>query len=348
MRKLQRKTDDQRARLLLKEAPEHVLATTTPSGEPVLRVLNGVLLRDWILFHGALVGEKSECMGQRAVVSAHRVVADIPSHFVDEHKACPATTFYHSVQVSGVLHDINDIGLKAEMFQTLMDKLQPEGGFCPFASHEELYRKDLRAVKVFGLKIETLSGKASVGQDRPAERTSKVVAGLWKRGEPRDLPAIEDILEFSPDARPGAWKREDGAVLRVHPSSELVHQHALLLKDTYWRQGIGLDKVEAAISASAAWVGVVDPDGALLGAVRAASDRHWVAQISDVVVRDGYRGMGLGHQLMMILLDHPWVRHCPHQRLGTRERTTFYRALGFVEGPERPHAFRSVQMVRSP
>lgn len=218
MRRKQRKSPNDRALALLHRAPTHYLATTTPEGEPVLRCLNGVLLGDHVLFHGALAGEKSSCLGRAAVVSAHEEIADIPSYFVDEEKACPATTYYRSAQVSGTLVNIELAEQKARLLQGLMEKLQPEGGHVPLYADEPLYQADYRAVRVFGLKIETVNGKESLGQDRPPERTQKVVEGLFRRGEARDLEAIEQILELSPRARPPAWILASGITLHVAPN----------------------------------------------------------------------------------------------------------------------------------
>lgn len=345
MRKLQRKTDDEVARSLLQHSPEHHLATSTESGDPVLRVLNGVLVRNWLLFHGA-IGEKSECMGRRAVVSVHRTLADIPSHFVDEQKACPATTYYQSAQAKGVLTHVSDVVLKAEMMQALMDKLQPEGGYVPIAPDADLYRKDLRAVRVFGFEIEEITGKASLGQDRPCERTERVVRGLWKRGKNGDLAAIEEILHLSPAARPLEWTLEGGIHLVVFADEELSRQHAGLLEGSYWREEIDPAEVQVSILESCAWVGALNDRGELLGAARASSDRKWIAQICDVVVRPELQGRGLGTRLMQVLLDHPYVRNCRHQRLGTRDKMDFYARFGFVREDEQSRSFASVRMSR--
>lgn len=332
MRKKQRKSAPGQAESLLRDAPFYSVAGTRKDGAPVLRTLNGVLVDDFVLFHGALAGEKTECLSRPGVVSAYEVIADIPSYFVDPDKACPATTYYRSVQANGTLMDIDDPQKKIEMFAAFMEKYQPEGGHLPFS--DEVYRKDLRSVRVFGLKVEAITGKSSLGQDRPSERTERVVRGLWKRGNVGDLSAIEEILRESPTARPKEWTHREGVdefMLRVHPTDEEICAHAALLRGQYWRVHSRDEKVRRAISKSSAWVGAFSQEGVLVGAARAVSDGHWMTQISDVVVSSAVRGRGLGSALVRLLLDHPQVSGCPHKRLGTKDAMPFYERFGFSQ-----------------
>ena len=111
--------------LLAKANIVHV-ASSTAEGEPVLRAMHAVVVDDWVLFHAAPAGEKMDVLGRRAVVSAEEFVASIPSYFVDPERACPATTFYRSVQVHGTIDRIDDALTKAKMLAALMAKHQPE------------------------------------------------------------------------------------------------------------------------------------------------------------------------------------------------------------------------------
>lgn len=324
----------------------HHLATTTPEGEPVLRCLNGALVDDWILFHGALSGEKSSCLGRAAVISAHEEIADIPSHFVDDQKACPATTYYRSAQAKGTIENIESTELKARMLQTLMEKLQPEGRHVPLRADEPLYQSDYRAVRVFGMKLEVVTGKESLGQDRPPERTRKVVEGLFRRGKARDLEAIEKILELSPLARPTSFRVGTEFTLHVFPTPADVKEHARLLSLEYWRVGSSLAEIERSVSHSTAWVGAHDAQGLLVAAGRALSDGDWAANVYDVVVAPESRGLGLGKAVMRLLLEHPRVKYCRRQRLGTRDAQAFYGQLGFSDEREQPLPFPNTVMLR--
>src|SRR5690606_32828375 len=116
----------------------------------------------------------------------HHDVALVPSYFVDPEMACPATTYYRSVQVHGMLRDVDDLARKAAALAAFMAHQQPEGGHAPIRVEDPRYAKELRAVRVFGVEAERITGKESLGQDRPPERTQKVVEGLWRRGDPDD------------------------------------------------------------------------------------------------------------------------------------------------------------------
>lgn len=342
-RRATRVWNEESARALLSAAPVYSLATRRADLDPVLRHLNGVLLDDWLLFHGAFAGEKMDCLDQPAVVSAYCEVATIPSYFVDPILACPATTYFKSAMGHGVLRAVEHPDLKARMLQALMEKYQPEGGHAHFVESKDVYKKELRAVRVFGVQLQQITGKCNLGHDRPTERTRAVVRGLFARGKEGDCKAIETILEFSPVARPDEWTRTvHGHVYSAHiyPSPDLERQHAQLLVGQYWRKNSSCEHMRAAIASSQAWVGIVDEEGTLLAAGRAVADRHWVATICDVIVRLEDRRVGLGTWLMELLLAQPAVSGCVAQRLGTTDTSTFYERLGFhvvepdVSGPK--------------
>jgi GNAT superfamily N-acetyltransferase len=274
-------------------------------------------------------------------------VADIPSYFVDPTKGCPATTYFKSAQACGTLRNVSDPHLKIAMLDALMAKYQPEGGHEPFAS--PIYEKDLKSVRVFGLQVTSVTGKASLGQDKPPEFTNKIIQGLWGRGKPGDLAAIEEICALSPGARPASWAFKAGhrdLSFRVHPSGSQLDEHTRLLDGQYWREQSTPREIRAAILGSTAWVGVVDEDEKLVGAARATSDRTWSAHIFDVVVDEQLRGCGVGQRLVKLLLEHPLVRACRTQKLGTKDATSFYEKFGFRAGAENPLGFESHPMVR--
>ncbi len=345
MRRKQRASTEHEAWELLRGARCYQLAMVGAEGQPILRSMDGVVVDDWLLFHGAFAGEKSEGIGQACVASAHDVVALIPSHFVDPEKACPATTYFRSVQVKGRLCDVSDERLKRGMLQGLMEKSQPEGGYVSFFDAGELYKKDLRATRVFGFKIEEVTGKANLGQDRPVERTRGIVEKLFQRGAPGDMEAIEMILRLSPDARPESMRAAPFELI-VSPNRAQISAHAQLLKGEYWRLASSQQQIEGAIEHSTAWVGALDDQHRLVGAARAVADKYWTARILDVVVAQDVRGRGLGKSLTKLLLAHPLVRDCATQRLGTRDAMEFYRNFCFQTEEEMGNQTNTVAMVR--
>ncbi|MEZ4271908.1 MAG: pyridoxamine 5'-phosphate oxidase family protein [Myxococcota bacterium] len=91
------------------------------------------LLGNMIAFHSAPVGEKIDLIGQSVVVSAEEIIAEIPSYFLDPQRACPATTYYQSVQIHGTLEAIEDPGVKT-MLQGLMANTNQKAVMTAFAT----------------------------------------------------------------------------------------------------------------------------------------------------------------------------------------------------------------------
>ncbi|HEY8943436.1 MAG TPA: pyridoxamine 5'-phosphate oxidase family protein, partial [Polyangiaceae bacterium] len=174
-------------------------ATTLADGEPVLRTVNPIVHENWLAFHGAPSGEKARCIGRDAVFQWDEVVATIPSYFVDPERACPATTFYRSVQVRGRLERLDEPELKAVLLRRLMEHYQPEGGYAPLRADSPLYANALRGVLVLGVRLTDVTGKRKLGQGRKQQELTAILEGLWARGEEGDPLAIEAILSANPD-----------------------------------------------------------------------------------------------------------------------------------------------------
>lgn len=345
MRKKARRTNEEAAWELLRTAPAVHLASTTPDGAPLLRVLNAALVPGRLLFHGAVFGEKATCLGRPAVVSAFREIAFVPSYFRDATKACPATTLYRSALAYGVLRAVEDIAAKAAALEALMQKHQPEGGYAPLTPSEPLYSKDYRSTRVFELVVERVDGKASLCQDRPLEIRDAVVSGLWERGDPDDSGAIREILEESPHDWPERFRGPEGIELLPAPQGDELREHAQLLAGQYWRAGVPADEIERSLRASSVWIGARSKEGQLVGAARALSDTAWVASIHDVVVHPDFQGRGVGRALLALLLDHARLRRCPTIHLGTADKEHFYAHFGFILGKDVPRPYASTPMT---
>lgn len=331
---------------VLREAAHVELASTTTDGSPVLRTLDTALLGDDLVFHGSPVGEKVETMGRAVVVGAVERVAFLPSWFVDPERACPATTLYRSVQVHGEIEPIESLDEKARALEALMGKHQPEGRFVPIESTHTLYAKALRSLLVFRVSTHRLDGKAKLGQNRSAPERTRILEGLWQRGAPGDLRAIELVRRACPDTPLPAFLRAPlGATLNVDPGPSRAAACAELLGGTYWNDRFSKSEIADAHVGSSAWI-TAELDGRVVASARASSDGRKRAWIYDVVTAPEARGRGLGRAIMRALLDHPNVRRARLVELGTKDANGFYERLGFVPGssmPPRPYA--STHMV---
>ena len=317
---------------LLADAPYIHVATTTDAGVPVLRTVNAVVDEDMIAFHGAPAGEKLATLGRPVVIGAEDHVAQIPSYFMDPERACPATTYFRSVQVHGLLQRIDDPVRKARILSRLMAKHQPEGRHVPITADHPLYQKELAAILVAGVSLEHLDFKNKLGQNRRADEIGKLLAGLWSRGQPGDLSAIELVREANPEVIiPPELGAPDGFRLEVGDgcSASRGAEAAALLEGAYWLGGLSREAMAVAQRCADAVVGLRDGTGALVATARAVSDRVRTAWMYDVIVRPDWRGHGLGKAIVETLLRHPAVRDVQMVRLGTRDAMSLYARFGF-------------------
>lgn len=321
---------------LLERAQSVHVATTDPLGRPVLKAVHGVVRGDHLYWHGSPGGEKARCTGRMAVVSAHEVVAEIPSHWVHPERACPATTYYRSVQVHGVLEAVESPVEVAAALQALMDRYQPDGGFVPILHDHPLYRDELRRVLVVRVSLRDITAKGKLGQNRTPEEIRRIVERLWQRGTPRDLRAIDTVLASHPaSAVPETMRGPRGTHLIpcVHRAAD-VERATELLRRAYWNIGrFDGDAIRRAITASCAVVGARSDDGELVGVARAVSDDAKRAWIYDVCVQPEFRGHGVGRAVLQLLLKHRALRDVREVHLGTRDAQAFYASLGFGAQP---------------
>ncbi|MEM1387024.1 MAG: GNAT family N-acetyltransferase [Pseudomonadota bacterium] len=100
-----------------------------------------------------------------------------------------------------------------------------------------------------------------------------------------------------------------------------------LLRHTDWAGGRDLAGVTTMLRGSVGYV-YARNDGVLIGFARAFGDGVYRAVIEDVVVHPDYRGAGVGHKLVTLLLQQleaveETILFCVPEREG------FYRAHGF-------------------
>lgn len=336
----------------LRKSPVIHLATTTPEGAPVFRTVHGVVVGDTVAFHGAPAGEKTECEGREVVLSAEEIIAQIPSYFIDPEKACPATTYYKSVQVHGVLEAVNDLSERAEILMALMKKFQPEGGYVPIDPASPMYKGAVKNLMIVKVPLNKVDGKGKLGQNRKPEELKKILESLWRRGGPQDVRAIGEVLRANPKTpTPYFLEAPSGVTLCCTPKEEDAASAAELLKDVYWNVGVSTERLIRAHLSSPAWVCAYDEAGKLIASARALTDAAKWAWIYDVIVDASWRGKGVGEAVLRLLLDFPGVRDAGVVRLATKDAQTFYQKFGFFDAKERPlRSYTSTEMLllRSP
>ena len=314
----------------LKEADALHLAFTRPDGAPVLRTLNAAVTDEWLFFHGAPTGEKAQSIGRAVVVQAEQMLVPVPSYFSDPEKACPATTFFRSVQAHGTLERITDPHVKAHALQRLMERFQPEGGHVPIDFDNPLYQNAIRGVLVLGVRTTNLTGKAKLGQNKQPLEVQTIMDRLWQRGNSGDPLTVALMFEHHPEtSRPERFRGPAGTWLWPTLGPRDVQAAVDLLEGHYWTQGVSREVLGKAQLGASAWLGARDQSGRLVATARANSDGARHAYVADVAVAPEYRGRGLGEALVRLLLDHPAVRGAGSVRLATQDAQAFYERFGF-------------------
>jgi nitroimidazol reductase NimA-like FMN-containing flavoprotein (pyridoxamine 5'-phosphate oxidase superfamily)/GNAT superfamily N-acetyltransferase len=337
---------DAQARAFLHEAEVLHLALTRPDGAPVLRTLNAAVSDEWLLFHGAPAGEKAQCIGRAAVVQAEEIVASIPSYFSDPERACPATTFFRSVQVHGTLERITDPHLKADALQRMMQRYQPEGGHVPISFDTPMYQNAVRGVLVLGVRLQQLTGKAKLGQNKQPHEVANLIEQLWRRGAPGDARAISLMFRHHPASSwPARFRGPNQTWLWPALGASDLDEALALLQGQYWTRGVAREVLARAQLGASVWLGARDDAGRLVATARANSDGARHAYIADVAVAPEQRGRGLGEAVLRLLLEHPALRGVGSVRLGTADAQRFYERFGFRPESQEDFGFPMTSMI---
>ncbi len=161
--------------------------------------VNFVRIEDTIYFHGALSNKKMKILAKNPRVSFSVVeeYALIASFFSStEGLACPATQFFKSVSIEGNVEIVEARDEKAMMFEALMQKLQPEGGYKPFS--DEAYDKAIKSTVVMKIIPTEIRAKFKLGQHLDDQRFTMIVKHLEERGTEVDRETVALMREFRP------------------------------------------------------------------------------------------------------------------------------------------------------
>ncbi|MGE0481131.1 MAG: GNAT family N-acetyltransferase [Phycisphaerae bacterium] len=119
------------------------------------------------------------------------------------------------------------------------------------------------------------------------------------------------------------------------------------LDRSYWASGIPRDVIVRSIAGSLCF-GLYHAQRQI-GFARVISDGATFAYLSDVFVREEYRGRGIGQWFIRTIVAHPQLQGLRRWLLATRDAHGLYRKFGFreLECPEiymemvRPDAYRA-------
>ena len=160
--------------------------------------LNFVWHEKSLCFHGSKEGRKMELIAKnpKASFSVVKPLSLIPSYFSNTRSASPATQFFISAHVTGLIEIVSNADLKCLMLTALMQKLQPEGGYDTIEATNPIYTKMIEQTGLFRLNPESISLKFKAGQNLTDERKKSLIEKLHERGNTLDLLTIEMINQM--------------------------------------------------------------------------------------------------------------------------------------------------------
>ncbi|QKF59586.1 pyridoxamine 5'-phosphate oxidase family protein [Aliarcobacter lanthieri] len=181
------------------EACEYGTLSLINNGKPYCIALNFVYFQGSIYFHGSNEGKKIDTIkenpnGSFLVVQPY---STIPSYFFDTVAACPATQFFASVLLEGILSFIENGDEKAKVLNALMKKLQKDGGYEEIAYDKAMYTKMLDKVTIIRLNPQNISCKIKVGQNLNDEKRDKLTQKLENRASNIDMHTIKQMKFYN-------------------------------------------------------------------------------------------------------------------------------------------------------
>ncbi|MDI6763244.1 MAG: pyridoxamine 5'-phosphate oxidase family protein [Thermodesulfobacteriota bacterium] len=156
MRRPERKIKDKETiTSMLKHSPIGRIATVNPKGFPVIKPVNFVYMDGKLYIHSSQKGEKIEDIRRGSSVCFE---LDEPIAYGGATgPACTANYYYRSIIIKGEAILVNDRDKKLKIFERLMEKYQPEGGYEGIS--EEV--NDMTAV--IEISIHEMTGKEKLG-----------------------------------------------------------------------------------------------------------------------------------------------------------------------------------------
>jgi len=123
------------------------------------------------------------------------------------------------------------------------------------------------------------------------------------------------------------WERADFTISSEKKQVDIDALHDMLSR-TYWANGRSREEIEMSVANSLCFSLFKGEEQ--VGFARVLTDGVAYAVILDMVIREDFRGQGLGKWLLQCLVEHPRVVPL-RQVLWTSNADGFYQNLGFEE-----------------
>ena len=153
MRRKDRERDSSFALEVIRDCEYATLAMITPEGKPYALPLNVALLGDTVVFHGAKVGFKTDCLNANSNVCLTCVTAtkrDEPN----------LTMLYSSAILTGNCTLVTDITMKKEALLAICQKYAPSEMTIGIEAAERMAAH----TAVYAITATALTGKENIGK----------------------------------------------------------------------------------------------------------------------------------------------------------------------------------------
>ena len=123
------------------------------------------------------------------------------------------------------------------------------------------------------------------------------------------------------------WEKDNFTISseKKHVDIDILHD---MLGRSYWAKDRSREDVEKSVRNSLCFSLLKDEKQ--IGFARVLTDAMAYAIILDMIIKEDFRGQGLGKWLMQCICDHPEVSPL-RQLLWTGDADSFYRKAGFEE-----------------
>jgi GNAT superfamily N-acetyltransferase len=123
------------------------------------------------------------------------------------------------------------------------------------------------------------------------------------------------------------WEKDNYTISSDKKDVDIDSLHDMLSR-SYWATYRSREDVEKSVANSLCFSLLKDNEQ--IGFARVLTDAMAYAIILDMIIREGFRGQGLGKWLMQCICDHPEVSPL-RQVLWTGGADKFYRTVGFED-----------------
>ena len=294
---------------------------------------NFCYLNEHLYFHCSPKTGLAGAAGSPAKFLAYHEVAWIPSTWRHPHLACPATTYFTSLTLSGRLAAVESLQEKAKALEAFMQKYQSDHSYTPLS--DKRYHGPLNALYVLKLKVESPILKRKMGQHLTPKQRENVYEGLRTRALPQDRVVAQAMADSNGENDSDGWVES----LTSGQLASLVR----LISNSYWAEGRTVSEQAVLNQASQLLLAKCDSEKVLAFArVTWVSPR--IAYLADVIVSPEARGKGLGKTLMSRVMNHPRLRTTPKVILYTKDAQSFYEQFGFKEKHRDENSFMQRQL----